>query len=86
MALRYRIQRISPTRFQATPMETLPSWQFDIPDWAGQDTAEIISEADITRPCGLGAVRIEDEKLPDMSDVTINFILADDLGSGSLRS
>jgi len=81
MPLRYKISRIGPTRFRASPAEELPSWEFDIPDWAVQDASEIISEADMRRPCNLTG-----EGGPDMSDVMINFILADDLGSSSMRS
>jgi len=83
MPIRYRIRRASTTRFTVTPIDELPSWEFTLPEWSAQDALEILAEADITRPCGLGNTL----GLTDMTDVGVSYILNDsNQGTGSVRS
>jgi len=79
MPLKYQIRRVGPARFEVTPVDSLPSWSFEMGAREAHDQAEIISEADLTRPWL--------DPFPDLSDVSIEFTVIDDsLGSGSLRS
>ena len=92
MPIRYLISRLPVaaqdglgSRFLVTPMCVLPSWEFELPAPDAWDEVEIVSQADMTRPCPME----ESSTAPpaaDLSDAPLSYTLEDDLGARSLRS